>query len=50
VLTKVFGRYGDEVTGVWRRLHNEEFYDLYLANIIWVIVNEVGEASSTYGG
>jgi hypothetical protein len=27
--TKVFGPKKDEVTGDWRRLHNEELYDLY---------------------
>jgi hypothetical protein len=28
----------DEVTGDWRRLHNEQFYDLYSSpNIIWMI-------------
>jgi hypothetical protein len=27
----------DEVTGEWRRLHNEELYALYLPNIVWVI-------------
>jgi len=27
----------DEVTGEWRRLHNEELYPLYLPNIVRVI-------------
>jgi hypothetical protein len=28
----------DKVTGVWRRLHSKELYDLYVSpNIIWVI-------------
>ena len=29
VLTKVFGPKRDEVTGEWRKLHNEELNDLY---------------------
>jgi hypothetical protein len=29
VLRKIFGLKRDEVRGAWRRLHNEEFYDLY---------------------
>ena len=28
VLRKIFGPKGDEVMGEWRRLHNEEMYDL----------------------
>jgi hypothetical protein len=35
VLRIIFGPKRDEVTGEWRRLHNEDFYDLYSsANII----------------
>jgi hypothetical protein len=38
VLRKVFGPNKDEVTGKWRRLHNEELYDLYsLLHVIRVI-------------
>ena len=34
VLRKVFGPKRDEVTGEWRKLHNEELKDLYsLPNI-----------------
>jgi len=37
VLRKVFGSKRDEVTGEWRKLHNEEFIDLYCSpNIIRV--------------
>jgi hypothetical protein len=35
---RIFGLKRDEVTGEWRRLYNEEFYDLHSSpNIIWVI-------------
>jgi hypothetical protein len=38
VLRKIFGPKRDEVTGEWRRLHNEELNDLYSSpNIIRVI-------------
>jgi hypothetical protein len=38
VLRRIFGPKRDEVTGEWRRLHNEELNDLYSsANIFWVI-------------
>jgi hypothetical protein len=38
VLRKAFGPKRDEVTGEWRKLHNEELNDLYsLPNIVWVV-------------
>ena len=38
VLRKVFGPKRAEVTGEWRRLHNEELNDLYsLPNIVRVV-------------
>ena len=38
MLRKIFGPKRDEVAEEWRRLHNEELYDLYFSpNIIRVI-------------
>ena len=52
-LWRIFGPRRDEVTGVWRRLHNEELNDLYsLSNIVRVIKTEknvMGWACGAYG-
>jgi hypothetical protein len=38
VLKRIFGPKRDEVTGKWRKLHNEELHDLYsLPSIIRII-------------
>jgi len=37
VMKRIFGPNRDEVTGEWRKVHNEELIDLYSANVIPVI-------------
>jgi len=42
VLRGIFGPKRDEVTGEWRKLHNEEFNDLYCSpNIFRVIKSRI---------
>ena len=51
VLREIFGARRVEVTGEWRRLHDEELNDLYTSpNIIrpYIKNNEMGSACSTY--
>jgi hypothetical protein len=51
VLRRIFGPKRDEVTGEWRKLHNEELYNLYSSPDIirQVKANEVGEACDMHG-
>jgi hypothetical protein len=59
VLRRIFGPKRDEVTGEWRKLHNEEIHDLYCSpSIIRIIkswrigwaghVARMGERRNTY--
>jgi len=41
VFRRIFGPERDEVTGEWRKLHNEELYDLYPLNIIRFIKSKI---------
>ena len=55
VLRRVFGPKRDEVTGKWRKLHNEELRDLYsLPNIVRVVKSRrmrwVGACGAHGGG
>jgi hypothetical protein len=53
VLRRIFGPRRDEVTGDWRKRHNEELHNLYSSlNIIRMIKSEdeMGRACSTNGG
>jgi hypothetical protein len=38
VLRRIFGLKRDEVTGEWRKLHNEELRDLYSSPSIIIII------------
>jgi hypothetical protein len=35
---RIFGPKRDEVTGEWRKLHNEEIYDLYFSSTIFRVI------------
>jgi hypothetical protein len=54
VLRRVSGPKRDEVTGEWRKLHNEEHNDLYsipkYSTGGKIKKNEVGRACGAYGG
>ena len=54
MLRRIFGPERDEVTGEWRKLHNEELNNLYCSpNTVRVIKPRrirMGGACSAYGG
>jgi len=42
VLRRIFGAKRGEVTGEWRKSHNEELNDLYSSpNIVWVVKSRI---------
>jgi hypothetical protein len=41
VLRGMFGHKRDEVTGEWRKLHNEELYDLYSSLFIMRVIKSI---------
>ena len=41
VLRRIFGPRTDEVTGEWRRLHNEELNDLYIYIYMYNIIYDI---------
>jgi hypothetical protein len=53
VLRRIFGPKRDEVTGEWRKLHNEEQNDLYCSPYIVRVIKwrrmRLGGACSMYG-
>jgi hypothetical protein len=51
VLRRIFGPKRGEVTGEWRKLHNEELHNLYTSPDIirQVKANEVGGTCGTHG-
>jgi hypothetical protein len=49
VLRRIFGPKRDEVTGGWRKLHNEELHNLLSPNIIRMMKSRgIGWAANTY--
>jgi hypothetical protein len=44
VLRRIFGPKMDEVTGEWRKLHNEELHDLYSSTTIVRVIKPRGGA------
>ena len=53
MLRRIFGPKRDEVTGEWRKLHNEELKDLYCSpnsSGDKIERNEMGWACGAYGG
>ena len=54
VLRRVFGPKRDELTGEWRKLHNEELNDVYSLTQYCaggkIETNEMGRACGAYGG
>jgi len=53
VLSRIFGPKRDEVTGEWRKLHNEELKDMYCSpSVVWRIKYRRFRcgACSMYGG
>ena len=42
VMRRIFGPERDEVTGEWRKLHNEELHDLYCAQNITGVIKSRG--------
>jgi hypothetical protein len=47
VLRRISGLKRDEVTGGWRKLHNEELHDLYSSPSIIRIINPASNGLST---
>jgi hypothetical protein len=52
VLRRIFGPKRDGLIGEWRKLHNEELYNLYSSPDVIRMVkdNEMGRTCSTHGG
>jgi hypothetical protein len=42
LMRRIFGPKREEVTGKWRRLHNEELYDMYSSpNVTWMMKSRI---------
>jgi hypothetical protein len=40
-MKKIFGPKRDEIRGEWRRLHNEELYDLYSSTNLFPVIKSI---------
>jgi hypothetical protein len=50
VFRRILGPRRDEVTGEWRKLHNEEINDLYSSpNVFWMIRSLYMRCGGAYG-
>jgi hypothetical protein len=51
MLRRIFGPKRDEVTGGWRKLHNEELHNLYSSPSITTVIKpkKMGRTCSTHG-
>jgi len=52
VLRTMFGPKSDEIGMHWRRIHNEELFDMHSSPNIFRVIknNEMGGACRTFGG
>jgi hypothetical protein len=50
VLSKIYGHKADEITSEWRKLHNEDVYNLYSSpNMIKLRATNTAETCDTHG-
>ena len=50
VLWKIFGPKRDEITGDWRKIHNEELHDLFFSSHVIRMIKSVAYLGLLFGG